>query len=173
MEYFNGFALQDEEHIFDAILDDGEYVISGFSYGAIKAFKEAMKSTTRVDKLQLLSPAFFQSKSSKFKRLQLMGYQKNSEAYLTKFIENCFLPYRLEEVKHAKHSVAELEELLTYVWDEKELQALTQRGTTIEVYLGGQDKISDVGPAYAFFLPFATVTLIKGANHFLQNKGTI
>ncbi len=172
MMYFNGFALKDEEHFFDDILDDGEYVISGFSYGAIRAFKEAMQCKTRVDKLQLISPAFFQSKGARFKRLQLMGYQKNSEAYLTKFTENCFLPYAVEDITYAKHSVAELEELLTYVWNENELQQLADRGTVIEVYLGGQDKISDVGPAYKFFLPFATVTLVKRANHFLQdNKG--
>ena len=168
--YFNGFALQDEAHFFDDIIDRGQYVISGFSYGAIKAFKEALNSTTRVDKLQLFSPAFFQSKSSKFKRLQLMGYQKSSEAYLTKFTENCFLPYGVQDVTYAKHSATELEELLTYEWDLKELQQLIDRGTSIEVYLGGQDKISDVGPAYTFFLPFSTVTLVKGANHFLQGK---
>ena len=168
--YFNGFALQDDEHFFEAIAESGPYVVSGFSYGAIKAFKAALNSTTRVDKLQLFSPAFFQSKSSKFKRLQLMGYQKNSDLYLKKFTENCFLPFGAETVTYAKHSVAELEELLTYEWDTKLLKQLTDRGTTIEVYLGGQDKISDVGPAYAFFLPFATVTLIKGANHFLQGK---
>ena len=109
-------------------------------------------------------------KSSKFKRLQLIGYQKNSALYLEKFTQNCFLPFDVQSIAYAKHSIDELEELLTYEWDTKELQQLTQRGTTIEVYLGGQDKISDVGPAYAFFLPFTTVTLIKGANHFLQGK---
>ncbi len=168
--YFNGFALQDEAHFFDTLLESGPYVISGFSYGAIKAFKEALKSKTRVDKLQLFSPAFFQSKSSKFKRLQLMGYQKSSDLYLEKFTQNCFLPYAPQAVTYAEHSVAELEELLTYKWDIKELQLLVERGTTIEVYLGGQDKISDVGPAYTFFLPIATVTLVKGANHFLQGE---
>ncbi|MGB6018988.1 MAG: pimelyl-ACP methyl ester esterase BioV [Sulfurimonadaceae bacterium] len=168
--YFSGFALRDEAHFFNAFLDDGQYVLSGFSYGAIKAFKEAMKSSTRVDKLQLISPAFFQSKGAKFKRLQLMGYQKNSDAYLAKFTENCFLPYGVQNLSYTEHNVAQLEELLTYEWSEAELQTLVDRGTVIEVYLGGQDKISDVGPAYAFFLPFATVTLIKGANHFLQGK---
>jgi hypothetical protein len=57
MVYFNGFALRDEAHFFDAFLDDGQYVISGFSYGAIKAFKAAMNSSIRVDKLQLISTA--------------------------------------------------------------------------------------------------------------------
>jgi len=169
--YFNGFALQNEAHFFREFLEDGEYVISGFSYGAIKAFNEALNSKRRVDKLQLFSPAFFQSKSSKFKRLQLMGYRKNSDLYLSKFTESCFLPYAAEDVTYAKHSVDELEELLTYEWDMKALQQLIDRGTTIEVYLGGMDKVIDVGPAYTFFRPIATVTLVKKANHFLQNKG--
>ncbi len=82
------------------------------------------------------------------------------------------MPYGVKDVTYAKHSVAELEELLTYEWHAEELQTLVDRGISIEVYLGGQDKISDVGPAYAFFLPFATVTLVKGANHFLQIKET-
>lgn len=168
--YFSGFALQDEAHFFNALLDNGQYVLGGFSYGAIKAFKEALNTTTRVDKLQLFSPAFFQSKDAKFKRLQLMGYQKNSEAYLAKFTENCFLPYSVQEVSYAKHYVQELEELLTYEWIGEELQTLVDRGTIIEVYLGSQDNISDVGPAYAFFLPYATVTLVKDANHFLQGE---
>jgi len=168
--YFNGFALQDEAHFFETILDHGQYVISGFSYGAIKAFEEAVSSTTRVDKLQLVSPAFFQSKPEKFKRLQLMGYKKESSAYLDKFTENCFLPYDVRQLHYSNHDVDELEELLYYVWDEKALHRLLGRGIEIEVYLGAQDKISDVGAAYDFFLPFATVTLIKEANHFLQGE---
>ena len=168
--YFNGFALEQEEHFFESFRDKGQYVASGFSYGAVKAFKEVLNTTTRIDKLQLFSPAFFQSKPSKFKRLQLMGYQKNSDQYLEKFTENCFLPYDVQTVRYAKHSANELEELLSYEWDVKELQRLKDRGVSIEVYLGGQDKITDVGPAYAFFLPFATVTLIKSANHFLQGE---
>ncbi len=168
--YFNGFALQDEAHFFDTILEHGQYVISGFSYGAIKAFEEAISSTTRVDKLQLISPAFFQSKPEKFKRLQLMGYKKDSNTYLEKFTANCFLPYDVRALHYRVHSVEELEELLHYVWDTDVLQKLVSKGTRIEVYLGDQDKISDVGAAYDFFLPFATVTLIKGANHFLQGE---
>lgn len=168
--FFSGFALRDEAHFFNAFLDDGQYVISGFSYGAIKAFKEALHTTTRVDKLQLISPAFFQSRGVKFTRLQLRGYQKSSDAYLAKFTENCFLPYDVRELSYAEHNAGELEELLSYEWRELELQALVDRGTKIEVYLGGQDKISDVGSAQSFFRNFATVTLIKEANHFLQGE---
>ena len=168
--YFNGFALRDEEHFFDAYLARGEYTLSGFSYGAIKAFEEARQRSRRIDTLQLISPAFFQSKSEKFKRLQLMGYRKAGDAYIKKFTENCFLPYALQEVAYANHTVEALEELLHYSWKEEALQALVAKGTRIEVYLGSEDRITDVEAAYAFFLPYATVHLIKGANHFLQGE---
>jgi hypothetical protein len=45
-----------------------------------------------------------------------------------------------------------------------------ERGVRIEVYLGSDDNITDVEAAYAFFVPFATVHLFKGANHFLQGE---
>lgn len=168
MTYFNGFALQGEEHYFKQYMEEGDYVISGFSYGAIKAFQEASARTTRVDKLQLFSPAFFQNRSEKFKRLQFIGYQKDSGAYLAKFTQNCFDPHRAEVLSYAAHDLSQLEELLSYEWNMEALQALRSAGTQIEVYLGGQDKISDVEAAYEFFRSVATVTLIKGANHFLQ-----
>jgi len=168
MDFYHGFALKDEEQFFETYIDPSDFCISGFSYGAIRAFKAAQSSKRRVDKLQLFSPAFFQNSEAKFKRLQLMGYKKNSMQYIEKFTENCFLPYSVQEVNYTEHTMTELDELLNYVWQEEALKALVAKGTKIEVYLGSQDKISDVVSAYDFFLPFATVTLIQGANHFLQ-----
>lgn len=168
--YYNGFALQNEAHFFDSIIDGSLYAVSGFSYGAVKAFKEAQRSPKRIDTLQLISPAFFQSREEKFRRLQLMGYRKSAEGYVNRFIENCFAPYNEQKVELAEHSYAGLEELLYYEWREDALKALRERGTRIEVYLGSDDKITDVEAAYAFFVPFATVHLIKGANHFLQGE---
>ncbi len=170
MVYFSGFALRNEAHYFKDLIDEGDYVICGFSYGAIKAFQEAVTRKTRVDKLQLFSPAFFQNKSDKFRRLQLIGYQKDSEAYITKFTQNCFLPHGRQPLSYAEHNVTQLEELLTYKWPYESMASLQQRGTKIEVFLGEQDKISDVESAYDFFCTNATVTLIKGANHFLQGE---
>ena len=168
--YYNGFALREEAHFFDAYLAEGPYVRSGFSYGAIKAFNATLKSEKRTDTLQLMSPAFFQSKSEKFKRLQRMGYQKNSATYIANFTENCFLPHDMQDVHFAEHCYDELDELLSYEWKSDELRAVVARGTKIEVYLGSEDRITDVEAAYAFFVPFATVYLIKGANHFLQGE---
>jgi len=168
--FFSGFALQNEAHFFEPFLDKGRYTVSGFSYGAIKAMQEVLKRERRIDKLQLFSPAFFQEKSTKFKRLQMLGYSKDSSAYLQKFTENCFLPHATQSVEYTRHSREGLEELLEYRWSEEELSALKREGVEIEVYLGEKDSISDVSHAYTFFLPYATVTLIKGANHFLQGE---
>ena len=168
MHFYHGFALKDEERFFEDYIDHSDFCISGFSYGAIKAFKAAQLASKRVDKLQLFSPAFFQNRVPKFKRLQLMGYKKNSAQYIEKFTENCFLPYETQTVHYAQHELSELDELLNYEWQEQELKTLVASGTTIEVYLGSDDNISDAQSAYEFFLPFSTVTLIKGANHFLQ-----
>jgi hypothetical protein len=166
--YYSGFALQNEAHYFDSIIIETPYSVSGFSYGAIKAFQEALRSRNRIDTLQLISPAFFQSRDEKFKRLQLIGYKKSAADYVKRFIANSFAPYIPRKVEIAEHSDAGLEELLRYEWQEEALKALRERGVRIEVYLGSDDNITDVEAAYAFFVPFATVHLIKGANHFLQ-----
>jgi len=168
--YYNGFALQNEAHFFSGIIEDTPYTLSGFSYGAIKAFKEAVKSTKRIDTLQLISPAFFQSRDEKFRRLQLMGYRKDAKHYVDRFTENCFAPYGRKPLEIAEHSCGALEELLGYEWQEEALKSVAEKGIRIEVYLGSEDRITDVKAAYAFFLPFATLHLIEGGNHFLQGE---
>jgi len=88
MNFYSGFSLQNEEYLFEPFLKKGEYTVSGFSYGAIKALNtviKALEDKKRVDTLQLLSPAFFQSKPEKFKRVQLMSYKKNTAVYLEQF----------------------------------------------------------------------------------------
>ena len=82
MKFYSGFCLKNEEYLFSEFIKKSEYTICGFSYGAIKALratKGALDEGKRVDTLQLLSPAFFQTKNEKFKRLQLMSYKKNEE----------------------------------------------------------------------------------------------
>ncbi len=170
MRYFNGFSLRDESHFFHDHLKEGDYNVAGFSHGAIKAVEYAYGSSDRIDTLQLFSPAFFQSKPERFRRMQMMGYQKNSNSYLLSFIESCFAPYDLQKVDLVPTVSKELEVLLYYVWDLDMLQSLTDRGIRIEVYLGSEDKIIDVSAAKELFLPYATTYMIKKANHFLQHK---
>ena len=171
MQFYNGFSLKNEEYLFEEYINSSEYCVCGFSYGAIKAFryaKEQLEMGHRVDTLQLLSPAFFQTKEKKFKRLQLMAYKKSEHAYLSNFIDSCFAPYGKKIIEYSKTTIEELEELLNYEWDLNELNKLAQKGVKIEVYLGGEDKIIDVERARELFLKVSTVTYIKNANHFLQ-----
>ena len=171
MKFYSGFSLLNENNLFETLIKKSEYTVSGFSYGAVKAFKnvqQELKNSNRVDTLQLFSPAFFQTKSDKFKRLQTFSYTKHKEKYLSQFIEGCFYPYKYKDIQRSQTSLEELEELLYYEWNLDELKHLEEKGVKIEVYLGGKDKIIDVIAAQELFLEVATVTYIKGANHFLQ-----
>lgn len=173
MKFFNGFSLKNEEHFFDAYMLKSDFIVSGFSYGAIKAFEftcKQLENNKRVDTLQLFSPAFFQSKDTKFKRLQMMSYKRNKESYIKEFIKSCFLPFEQQEVAIKETTADELEELLYYEWDKNSLYKLVEKGVNIEVYLGGEDAIIDAKSTKDFFLDDATVTYIKGANHFLQKN---
>ncbi len=171
MKFYSGFSLKNEAYFFNDYIKETEYTVCGFSYGAIKAFKdvkEQLYSQKRVDTLQLFSPAFFQTKNDKFKRLQMLAYSKNRKVYMKQFIDSCFAPYQHKILEYQKNTHQELEELLNYKWIFDELQVLVDKGVVIEVYLGGEDKIIDAQGAREFFLDVATVTYIKNANHFLQ-----
>ncbi len=173
MKFYSGFSLKDEEYLFTNYLTQTEYSICGFSYGAIKALREVkarVKKGVRVDTLTLLSPAFFQTKPVKFKKLQLMGYKKSKETYMREFISLCFLPYQKKIVGSCETSIEELDELLNYEWSAEDFELLCDAGVKIEVYLGSEDKIIDVLGAKEFFLQVSTVTYIKDANHFLQRS---
>lgn len=171
MKFFSGFSLKSEEYLFQEYRDENRYTVCGFSYGAIKALEETLKmieNSSRIDRLQLFSPAFFQSRDAKFKRLQLMSYKKNELLYMKQFISGCFHPYESKIVQHVKTDSSELKELLEYEWSLEMLKKIEGHGVKIEVYLGGRDAIIDVESAREFFLEVATVSYIKEANHFLQ-----
>lgn len=171
MKFFSGFSLKNEEYLFKKFINSSEYTTCGFSYGAIKALEHVklqLSTSSRVDTLVLISPAFFQTKNEKFKRLQLLSYTKDTDQYIRQFIDLCFSPHEKKIVEQISTKKEELEELLNYEWDLQELKNLTQKGIKIEVYLGSEDKIIDVCGAREFFLQIATVTYIKNANHFLQ-----
>lgn len=166
--YHSGFCLQNEEELFKEYLVKNDFTVSGFSYGAIKAFEEVYSSSVRVDKLQLFSPAFFQTKDKKFKRMQLMFFKKDAKAYCENFLENISYPKNLDTSKYFNlGTFEELEELLNYEWDENKLQTLLEKGTKIEVYLGEEDKIIDSYAANDFFKNYATVYYMKNLGHIL------
>ncbi|MDD2894420.1 MAG: pimelyl-ACP methyl ester esterase BioV [Aliarcobacter sp.] len=166
--YFSGFCFKNESELFDEYLVNNDFTISGFSYGAIKAFEEAFSTKKRVDKLQLFSPAFFQIFDDKFKRTQLMYFKKDANAYCQNFLSNVIYPLQTDISKYFElGTIEQLEELLNYKWSEEKLQSLVDRGTKIEVYLGGVDKIIDASKAKDFFKNYATVYYIKEKGHLL------
>ena len=77
MRFYSGFSLSNDKQLFEPYLKESEFCVAGFSYGAIKAFNDTLNSKTRVDTLQLFSPAFFQDKNEKFKRMQMMYINKD------------------------------------------------------------------------------------------------
>jgi pimeloyl-ACP methyl ester carboxylesterase len=171
MTFYSGFSLSHDKRLFDPYLKTSEYTIAGFSYGAISAFEEALQSKKRVDTLQLFSPAFFQDKNEKFKRMQMIYFLKEKQAYLKNFLNSCFLPGEIDEnVVIEQGSEAQLRELLYYEWKRDKLSALKDRGIEIEVYLGSEDRIIDPKITKAFFLPYATTYMINHAGHTLQAK---
>jgi len=171
VNFFSGFSLAGEERLFEAYLNHSVYAVSGFSLGAVNAFEHVQSTDARVDTLQLFSPAFFQDKSDKFKRLQTISYQKNQKAYEDQFLKNIAYPSSNDMHSYYKEdSLASLQKLLEFRWEPSNLIALRDRGIEIEVYLGGKDKIIDSKKAYDFFKNYATVYFIKEGGHILWTK---
>lgn len=168
-QYFNGFSLQNEEELFSEYLIKSELCVAGFSYGAQKAFEYAYESKKRIDRLILLSPAFFQMQKPSFIRTQLRYFEAGEKAYVEQFLANVTYPSGLDLSSYLKVGTKEdLEALLSYSWDEKKIQKVLDRGTTIEVFLGKDDKIIDAQATFDFFAPLVTTYFMKGAGHMLR-----
>ncbi len=172
MRFFSGFGFRSEKLLFLEYLERGEFVIAGFSYGAQKALQETLRlieEKRRVDKLQLLSPAFFNDLSKERKHKEIVAFAKNPQAYLNFFYKKALYPAKIDIAKFkAQPTLGELKELLLFEWKEEQLQRVQQSGVAIEVYLGTEDKIVDTTLAKRFFTPFAQVFTIKGAGHLLR-----
>ncbi len=171
MQYFSGFCLENESELFEfALKKSNDFTIAGFSYGAIKALEAALQSKKRVDKLILISPAFFHDKDEKFKKMQLLFFAKDKASYIQNFLANIADGSKIDMRKYLKEGTKEeLKELLYYQWDAKKLQELLKRGVIIEVFLGENDKIINSKEALEFFKENATNTyFIKKANHILK-----
>lgn len=168
-KYFSGFSLKGEQELFEDYILEDDFTVCGFSHGAIKAFEYVYESSSRVDTLQLFSPAFFQTQDKRFKRTQLMFFKKDEDSYCLNFLENIAFPLKFKMNKYfTKGKFEELDELINYTWDEKKLQEIVDKGVKIEVYLGEEDKIVEAIKASEFFRKFATVYFIKEKGHILK-----
>lgn len=168
VKYFNGFCLQNEEQFLQQYIPKGETTVAGLSYGAQLAFEWAYHSSQRVDRLILLSPAFFQTKTPSFIRTQLRYFDQNQEAYIRQFLLNVAFPSSVDLVPYlAKGTKDELVSLLDYVWGKEKIKTVLSRGTTIEVFLGSEDKIIDSKMAFDFFGSLTATYQIKNVGHLL------
>jgi len=169
MVYFNGFSLQNDQEHFKTYLVDSELCVAGFSFGAQKAFDYVYHSKERVDRLILLSPAFFQTKKLSFIRTQLRYFEAGQDAYVDQFLLNTAFPSKTDLKKYLKiGSKEELEALLTYRWDEEKIKEVEEKGTVIEVFLGAQDRIIDPQATLDFFAPLVTSYYMKNVGHLLK-----
>jgi len=165
MRYFSGFCLEKESELFEEFTCRGDFCVVGFSYGAQKALEYAFTCKERIDKLQLISPAFFMDKNVKYKKLQTISFRKDSDLYCKNFLENVSSEDLSKYFK--KGNLEELNELLFYEWDKAKIQKLKDRGIEIEVYLGEKDKIINPEEAKNFFQEFATIYYIKDKGHII------
>ena len=171
MRYFNGFSLQNEESHFSDFIIGSEHSVAGFSYGAQKAFEYVYESKERIDRLILLSPAFFQTEKSSFIRTQLRYFEAGQEAYVEQFLKNVSYPSEIDLTKYLQLGIKEeLHALLSYTWEPSKIEEVLSRGTVIEVYLGEKDKIVHAKEALSFFTPLTTCYFIKEAGHLLALK---
>ncbi len=167
MHYFNGFLFANEEELFAHCIPKGDRVVAGFSYGAIKAFEYAYSSTKKIDRLILLSPAFFEDKNESYIQKQLNYF--DTPSYKESFFANVAYPSKIElSHYYYPHTKEDLEILLRHKWDKCKIEELIDRGVILEVFLGGKDRIINAQKANEFFSQMAITYLIKEAGHILQ-----
>jgi len=165
--YFSGFSLVNEQELFTTYIEKSDFVVSGFSYGAINALEYVLTTNQRVDKLQLFSPAYFNDKDKKYKRMQLMYFKKDLSLYCDNFLKNSGFPQGKLSRYFTMGTYTQLEELLNYKWSVEKLEQLLSKNITIEVFLGSDDKIIDSSEALEFFRKFSEVYYIKNKGHIL------
>ncbi len=168
MKYFNGFSLKGEEIFFEDMIIQNDFTVVGFSYGAIKAFEYTYNSKERIDRLILLSPAFFQNHKKSFVRTQLRYFNADKKLYREQFLKNVAYPSSVKLDKYLTQGrVEELEELLTHLWDSEKILELLKRGVVMEVFIGEDDKIVDAKKSFDFFSKLLPCYFIKGVGHLL------
>lgn len=169
MTFFSGFCLKDEAGLFKDYLYESDYTVAGFSYGAVLAVEYVDRCTERIDRLQLLSPAFFHGASETFIQNELERFRQDPSRYMKVFLRHVGYPAKvsLENFLDACGE-AELERLLRHRWSASQLRGIQERGIIIETFLGGRDRIIDAQTVHDFFKNFGTAFFIKEAGHLLK-----
>ncbi len=175
MIFFSGFLFQNEYSLFEKYINNSlelksDFVITGFSFGAIKALETSLQKISngeRVDKLQLISPPFFYNRDKSFIRTQIYYFNNKREDYINNFLKNAFFPAPHRRDFLAEGNVEQLHKLLSFKWNREILMKLIEKGVKIEVYIGSEDLIIDSREAFLFFRDFARTCFIKNVGHVL------
>ena len=169
MKFFSGFCVDLEKEFFEEYIEEGEFVVAGFSYGAQKAVEYVLNTPKRIDKLQLLSPAFFDY-NEKLIKLNLNAFRKDKKSYIKNFLSKAGI--ESIQVLSSKFRVSnkcseeDLVKLFTFDWEKiKEIKNIQ-----IEIFLGEKDRIITLKKAYEFFKNYGDVYFIKDVNHFLKEN---
>jgi len=172
MKFFSGFCLKNEKDLFRDYLEENEFNVAGFSYGAQKALRFALNSAVRIDKLQLFSPAFFVY-NEKLINLNINAFKIDKKNYIKNFLskagckienEKCRIGNEIIDIDF-RCSEKDLYSLFTFEWEIiKQINNIK-----IEIFLGEYDKIIALKQAVEFFKNFGDVYLIKKSNHFLRS----
>ena len=174
MKFFSGFCVNIDKNFFSEYLEDNEFVVAGFSYGAQKAVDYILNTSKRIDKLQLLSPAFF-NYPQKIIDLNIKAFKKDKNSYIKNFLSKAGIDkwkmengeWRINEdtIQICECTDKDLYKLFTFDWEKIE----KIKDIKIEVFLGEYDRIIALKKAYEFFRNFSDIYYIKKANHFLRS----
>jgi esterase/lipase len=169
MHFYSGFSLQKEKILFSKYLNNSGLCVAGFSYGAQRALEHVYASKERVDRLILLSPAFFQEEDSAFVRSQLRYFETDKDVYVKQFLHNVAFPSHFSLNSYLNIAdKSSLENLLSYKWEKKKIEEILARGTVIEVFFGKKDKIINIKDAHDFFKQTCVVYTDKNTGHLLK-----
>jgi len=173
MKYFSGFCLDQESELFETLYQSNDYTVVGFSHGAQKALEYSCNSTDRIDKLILISPAYFNLVKPSFVKAQEFHYTANKNLYMKNFYDNVAYPLDSNILqKYIKDgNKDELSELLRYKWDTNKLTELQEKGIIIEVFMGQKDKIVNTQDSLRFFENIVnSVFVFKDYGHLLVGE---
>ena len=160
MIYFSGFALQNESVLFKNIIPKDPFCVCGFSYGAIKALRYALKDLQRIERVILISPAFFNDKDERFKKTQLFFFKKDPQKYIKNFFKNCSLKVDLYPF-FKEPSFFELKELLYFNWQTKDLDYLRKKISILRFILDKMIKLSIPSKPFCFLKNLQLYFFIK------------
>lgn len=164
--FYSGFCLEGEEALFHEFLPQYGEFMSGFSYGAISAVREAVLDK-EIKRLILLSPAYYAHTNEAFREAQIAAFEADEDLYRLKLLKKSGLSLE-EGVRYGINgTVSQLRELLYFDWRSAGLDLLKKRDVKMEVFIGDADRVVDPYASADFFEEFATVYRLKNKNHIL------